>query len=84
MIIAKRSATINAMLIIWYLFLMERLSIAWDVCTGLMSMNYNDYENWFQWSNIGAYICQVCGQEVRGTGRMRHIGRHLRDGEKKC
>ena len=35
-IFAKRSATINAMLIIWYLPIMERLSIAWDVCTGLM------------------------------------------------
>ena len=40
-------------------------------------MKYNNYDNWYKWSNIGTYICQVCSQEIRETQRMRHIGIHL-------
>ena len=34
-------------------------------------MKYNNYDNWYKWSNIGTYICQVCSQEIRETQRMR-------------
>ena len=44
-------------------------------------MKYNNYEGWFKWVMLDVYKCQKCGNEVDEHQRMRHIGKHLRDGE---
>ena len=44
-------------------------------------MKYNNYEGWFKWIMLDVYKCQKCGNEVDDHQRMRHIGKHLRNGE---
>lgn len=41
-------------------------------------MNYN---NFFRWSGLKTYTCNICGEVVDMEQRRRHMGEHFRDGE---
>lgn len=42
-------------------------------------MRYNSYRGTYLRKGKGIYTCQLCGETVMGSYRMRHIGKHIQN-----
>ena len=42
-----------------------------------------NYRGWYKWDGFESYECQKCQEVVPAHRRMRHIGKHLKEDDKK-
>ena len=44
-------------------------------------MKYNSYDGIYEWIRVGIYRCTICNRDIRASSRLKHIGKHVSNGE---